>query len=195
MEENKGGMLKSAMQKGLYFGGALVVINLLFYLLIDLKNWSLLGIAGFSFLVSFLPVILGLYVFTKSFRNEEMGGYLTYRQGLNYGMSLSFFSAVILSLYLLVFNSFIDPSYAHKNQELMKNKTYEFMTVMGSSQSQIDQVMGDLEKELDKATEVSRAQGALSNIVSTTFMGFIISLIMAAILKKEKPLFEDTSKQ
>ena len=66
---------------------------------------------------------------------------------------------------------------------------------MGSSQSQIDQVMGDLEKELDKATEVSRAQGALSNIVSTTFMGFIISLIMAAILKKEKPLFEDTSKQ
>ncbi|WP_439182331.1 DUF4199 domain-containing protein [Carboxylicivirga taeanensis] len=182
---------KSWINNGVIFGAVLVVMNVLMYLVVDLEKISLMGFAGIGIVFGFLPVIIGLIIIIRNYR-KELGGYMKLKQGMLYGTYVTFVAAVIVAIYSIAFNNFIDPDYVQKTQEAVIEKTYNFMESSGVPQSAIDEQLGEMEKEMQKEVDNAKLISPLKSILYTTIMGFVISLILAAIFKKEPSVFNTT---
>lgn len=85
-------------------------------------------------------------------------------------------SAVIGLVYTLIFMNFIDPTFQQQAMELQQQKWLDF----GMTEEQIDASTAMAEK--------FQSPGILSAIILATsaFFGFIVSAIVAAIMKKNE---------
>lgn len=190
MENKKSPLLSAVINNGLIFGASLVVLNVLFYLLIDMESISLFALAGLGFAAGFLPLVIGLILLIRNYKKKELGGFMKYKQGLWYGTYVTFTAAIVLALYTLVFNNVIDPDYTKKTQEAVVEKTLSFMELSGVPQDMIEEQMEQLEEAMNNEIDNAKLITPLKSILITTITGFVISLILAAILKKEPSVFE-----
>jgi len=181
----KSGMIKKCMNDGLIFGVILVILNVLIYVLIDFETLSFWSIMSFALLSAFLPLVVGIIVFLVKYKKNDLGGFISYGNGLKYGTLLTLFASIILSFYTIVFNNFIDKEYAHKQQQIIMSKTYEFMESSGLPDKVIDEKMDEMEAAIEAEVQNSKFMSPIKSIFFLTFVGFIISLIVAAIVKKE----------
>ncbi|MCT4590777.1 MAG: DUF4199 domain-containing protein [Carboxylicivirga sp.] len=191
MEKENNAPSKSWINNGVILGAVLVAVNVLMYIIVDLEKISLMGFMAIGILFGFLPLIIGLIIIIRNYR-KELGGFMSLKQGMLYGTYVTFVAAVIVAIYSLAFNNFIEPDYVKKTQEAIMEKTYQFMESSGVPQQAIDEQIEKMEKGMQKEVESAKLLGPLKSILWTTIFGFVISLILAAILKKERPMFEDT---
>lgn len=187
-------MFKSAMRYGLYLGPLLIVSHVLLYLFIDLQKYSLMGIMGWMFVFSFLPFVWGLYWLMKRFRNDDFGGFMSYWEGVRFGTTLMLFAGIITAGYQLVFNNWIDPAYGPRVQEIIAEKTVAFYERINAPQAQIDQYIKSYDKGVAEAASQSQLVLALKSIPMSAFLGFAVSLVVAAILKRKGDPFESAMK-
>jgi hypothetical protein len=129
--------------------------------------------------ITYLIIGVGLYLAMSDFKKENQG-FMTYGQGLGLGVMKSVIVGIISGFFSFAYIKFIDPTIS---DQLMK-KAIEEMEKKGTPDEQIEQAM--------EITKMFMTPGALFVIAvfGTLFIGLIISLIMAAILKKEKSVFE-----
>lgn len=169
MEENKNPLLKHTMTYGAIVGIALVVFSVLQY------------ITGLTFskglgMLQYVILLAGIYMGAKAYRDKVAGGSISYGKALWIGIVISFFAGFIWSFYNFLLMRYIDPDLVEKTLALLEEQ-YENSRFFTE-----DMIEKSLEATRSSLTEVwSIPLGALS----MSFIGFIISLIAAAFIKKE----------
>lgn len=169
MEENKPGLLKFALTYGLIIGLALVVYAVILYIADAYFNKAL----GY---VQYVILIAGIVMAVIAFRDKAQGGYITYGRALGLGVLVALFAGTITIVFNYVMMNYIDPGLIDKSmaviEETLQNSRFVPEDMIGPS--------------LEKARKNMTALWTLPvGIATFTLVGFIISLVTSAILKKE----------
>ncbi len=172
-EEKKTSLLRSTMNYGAMLGLALIIYTLLLWML-DKTGHTGLG------LVSYLIMIVGIVLATKSFRDQESGGFISYGRALGVGTLTCVFAGIITSFFTYLLFTVIDPGLMDKTYLMMEEAYYD----AGMTDSQIEVAM-DMAKRFTNPVMM-----AVFGVFGSAFMGFIFSLITSIFLKREADPFE-----
>ncbi len=159
---------KNSMNWGLIVGIVLIIYSLLMYFLgLSLEKW-----VGY---LSYLLILGGIIYSTIQYRDNILGGSITYGKALGFGTLVILFAAIVSAVYAYLFYAYIDPEMINKILEM----TEEEMVNKGVSDEQIEMAL-EMQSKFMKPWLM-----ALFSIPSLTFMGFIFSLFTSIFLKKE----------
>lgn len=173
MENQNPSVVKAALKYGALIAGLLILLAVIQYKFRANDNAAL----GW---LEMLVIIGGLYWSMKVYREHHLGGFMEFGQGVGYGTLASLFGGSIKSIYDYIFFKYIDPSFL----EEIKNTAYDKLMQSGSSDAELNM--------MEKIYEMAYTPGIMliGGILSAVLGGVIISLILAATLKKSKPLFD-----
>jgi len=129
--------------------------------------------------LSFVFMIVAIVLSMKDFR-EQNKGFMSYGEGLGLGTLVSAVMGLLSSAFTMFYIQFIDNTLLTQGMDKVRSD----MEAKGMDDSQIDQAMELSQKFMSPG--VVFAMGVFMYILT----GFIISLIVAAIVRKEKPVFE-----
>ncbi len=166
--ENQTNSKSIILNYGLYLGVIGVFIHLAFYATGNLiKLGWLSGILGFVAMIAL--IVLGI----KKFKADN-NGFLTFGQALKVGVGIAVISAVISTIYTLIFTNVIEPEFQQQTLEIQR-------------QAWIDAGLNDEQIEASEAMAKKFSSPMITAplaIVVSAFFGFIISAISGAIMKK-----------
>lgn len=166
------GMMKTALTYGLLIGVLMLVIHLVFYFAGAIASM-------YMAYIYYAVMLAGIVLATKAWRDEVMGGYISYGQALGFGTLTIFFASVLVGVYFFIFYKFVDPGALND-------------LLVAAEQKMIDKNPAITDEELDLALSISQrfmkpGFMALSSILNYTFLGFIMSLITSIFMKKNNP--------
>jgi hypothetical protein len=167
--ENKRSQAKVAMNYGLLYGLAGIAITLLFYFLgIDMQS-------KIPMFVGFIALIIFIFTGVKSYRDEDLEGYISYGRSLGTGTLIALFGSIITAIFTVILFTYIAPELPEKILENAQQKFAEG----GMSDDQVEQGL--------KMTRMfmSPVWLFLFSILTTVFWGFLFSLIISIFTKKE----------
>ncbi|WP_066506165.1 DUF4199 domain-containing protein [Rufibacter sp. DG15C] len=161
---------------GLRYGlitGFISVIYSLILFVTEMNNNSALSY------LSILILAGGIFFAYKHFKGMN-GGFMSYGQGLGIGTVLSAVAGLLGGIFTFIYVKFVDTAFLQKVQDLQIAKMEE----QGLSEAQIE-----------KATEMAATFSGpgmmlVMGILGTLVIGFLVSLVMAAIMKRSQPEFE-----
>lgn len=162
-----------SLKWGLILGLVSIAVTTVYYVL------NIFNPSWYGYVVSFLMYFGVLYFAMNEFRTLN-GGFMKFGEGLGLGVLAFLCSAVIYSVYDFVYKNYIDTTIISKQLQMVEQQ-YENM---GMSPELIEQSLSQAE------TMFNSSLGFLMTIFGIVFSGFICSLIMAAIMKRNKPMFE-----
>ena len=137
------------------------------------KNWMVM--LGISFIITFVILYLALSEY-KRLNN----GYMSFGEGVALGTLAITVGGILGLVYDFCYKIYIDPNIVTQQLDLAREQ-YE---TMGFSEEQI-------ELSIEKAQQYTTSGLAfILGIVFMVIIGAICSLIMSAILKKEKSIFD-----
>ena len=172
--ENKNASLRSSMNYGLILGLALIALSLIQYIMDIYNSPAWVSILNYAF---FIGVI---FYGTKKFRDDVLGGSISYGKAVGFGVLISLFASIIFGFFFYLLVTFIDPDYMAN----MMKAVEEMYLEKGMSEDQVEMAM----------KMVGKMQTPLLLMISSIFgfvlMGTFFSLITSAFIKKEKPLFD-----
>jgi len=161
-----------ALKYGVITGVASIVYNVI--LIISEKNQNqALSALGLIILVA------GMVYAMREFKTENTG-YMSYGQGLGIGTLIAAISGLLGATFMMFYTHFIDTNFMQKTLDTARGD----MERRGMSDAQIDAGMQFSEKMMSPG--IMFATGVFFSI----FIGFILSLIIAAIMRRNKPVFE-----
>jgi len=178
MEKKNSSIGKEALKYGAIIAAVLILLSLVAYL----SNLS--GNSALGWLENVI-IIGGLVWAMKNFRDKHLGGYMEFGQGVSLGTLASLFGGSLTSLYSFIFLKYIDPSAL----EELKEVSIERVMQGGYSDTELEM--------MDSIFQFVYTPGLMliGGILSAILGGVIISLILAAIIKKPKPLFEEATQE
>jgi Protein of unknown function (DUF4199) len=162
--------MKAGMMYGFVFGVALVGISLLFYVLDTDLNSKMPQLAGYG------ALLVSLFIGIKTYRDQDLGGYISYGKSLGTGVLIAFFGSVIAAFYTYVFFTFIDPAMIDKIMEMSQQKMME----KGLPDEQVESSLAMVRQFMTPGWMFCFA------ILTYTFMGFLFSLIISIFTKREQ---------
>ena len=171
--ENQRTQTKVAMNYGTLFGLSGVAVFLLFFFIgtdiqSKLPQWI-------SYVILCVFIVIGI----KSYRDEDLGGYISYGKSLGTGTLISLFGSFISAIFVVLFFKFIAPDMIQR----ILDSTQQKLTEDGMSEDQIEMAM------LYTIKFMTPIWLFFFSVISTTFMGFIFSLIISIFTKKEQNPF------
>lgn len=169
MEQPTTTTARTALKYGLIFGVVYMIYTTIIYVTGQAANTAL---GWFSFVISIAGMVLAM----KEFRAES-GGFMTYGQGLGIGTMMSAVSGFISAIYSFIYNEFIDTTLRQQILDKVRTNLEE----KGMDDVQIDQAMAISEKFSGPTFSF------LFPIIGGIVGGFLLSLVVSAIMKKEKP--------
>jgi len=174
MEKKSNSMLKHSMNYGLIMGVSLVILSLIIYLMGILKPPFWVSI------INWIIVIAIIYIGSKKYRDEVLGGAIGYGNAVGYGVLVSAFSAVITSFFTVLLVTVIDPEYVNKLLVIVE----EEMVNKGLPDEQISAGL-----EMSKKF-MSPIFMFFSGLLGSVLTGLVISLITSIFVKKEAAPFK-----
>jgi hypothetical protein len=129
--------------------------------------------------LSFLILIGGIVYAMKAFR-EENKGFMSYGEGLGLGSLVSAITGLLGSTFNMFYNKFIDPTIMTQALDKVRSD----MEAKGMDDTQIDNAM--------KFSQMFMSPGVLFviGVIGSLIMGFLLSLVISAILRRDKPVFD-----
>lgn len=145
---------------------------------------TILNVAGLSqnkvlSSLSFVFMLVAIVLAMKDFK-EKNGGFMTYGEGLGLGSLTSAVMGLLSSAFTMFYIQFIDNTLLAQGLDQVR----EDMEKRGMDDAQIDQAMELSQKFMSPG--VVFVMGVIGYVV----MGFIVTLIIAAIMRRDKPVFE-----
>lgn len=128
----------------------------------------------FNLLIIFLLLFLALYLSIAKTRDNERAGFIDFRSAAGIGISVSLLFSLILALFTYLFYKF-NPD----NIEILLDSQEKFFLSEGKS-------LQEIAVNRKKSTENFDFYQALTSFISISIIGFIFSLIMALLLKREE---------
>lgn len=179
---------KLSIRHGLLIGGVSVALTIVFYIINPVLQYTNLWLGLFSFAIMVtLLVVLGLDV------RKKTGGFWNFGEAY---LSLLIMSAVAVVIGILVgfiLFKFIDPALPQKVTDALADVTSKRLESFGASQSQIDEA----NKQFTDGEMLAKFQPTIFNEVKTLGIGILIyavvDLILAACIKKKRPMFASVS--
>lgn len=129
--------------------------------------------------LSFLPFIAFIVMAQLEYK-ALLGGSLTYGKAFSTGFRVALFGGILAAIFMFIYVSYINTEFITQALEAQRAKFVE----KGMSDEQIDQAMAMTSKMMGPAMFSFWAA------VGSAFMGAIISLITAAIVKKDPSPFD-----
>lgn len=171
MENKNTGVLINSVTWGAILGIILIAYSLVLYFSgLSLESWKSLG--------DYVLIITIIIVGTKSYRDKILGGYISYGKALGFGVLIALTASLMMAVYNHVYLNYIDTDFIEKTLAMMENKLLE----QNLPDEQIEMSLS-IQRKIMKPSILS-----LMLIPSTTFTGFIFSLITSIFIKKEEPL-------
>src|SRR5258708_3453688 len=121
--------------------------------------------------------IVVLWLALKAVREENEGKYLTYGQGVGAGTLISLFSGLMSAVYTYIHFKFINTNFFDYQLELMREK----WAARGLSDVRMEQAEAMMRKFSGPGVY------AISTPIFAVCFGVLISLVIAAILKRNPP--------
>lgn len=163
------GMGMVAFQYGVLTAIALIALTLFIYFA-DMLTVKWVSWIGYGILLA------GIFLATKAYRDEHKGGFIAYGSALGFGTLTIFFASLLTAVFSFIFYSYLAPD------ALEKLKIAAEIQILETNPN-----IGDSELEL-ALRFVSPVLMAITTIFSYTFIGFVLSLITSAFLKRTNPL-------
>lgn len=129
--------------------------------------------------VSYIVLAACIFMAMKEYKSMN-SGFMGYGEGLGLGTLLSAVMGLLSAVYNYIYTSFVDTTITQKIIDLQRTE----MEKRGMSEEQIDQAMQMT------ASFMSPGLMFLFGVLGVVFVGFILSLIIAAIQKNAKPEVE-----
>jgi hypothetical protein len=126
--------------------------------------------------VVILAVVLWFGI--KAVRDEKPGATLTYGQGVGAGTLISLYGGLMTAVYTVIHLKFINVNYADYVMDTIRAK----WAAAGMTQDQMARAEGFTR------TIISPWAQAITGLFFTVIIGLIISLIISAFLKRDKPV-------
>lgn len=167
--------MKHLTNWGGILGLALIAVSLLLYLL-NLTE------ASWAQWLSYMVIAALIYMGTSAKRSIQ-GGVLTYGQGLGTGVGIAFFGSILVAFYTFIFFKFVDPDMLQELILRTENQMYD----NGMPEAQVETAMSMTEKFMQPGPMAAMV------VFSYTLVGFFISLVTSAILKKDGDPFASVS--
>jgi len=187
MENTQTNLLKSAATYGAILGVIIVIYSLILFVLNVMPVGFLIPIILFVF--SLAIYFFAIYLGTKKIRNDILGGAMTYGQGLQIGVLIALFAAIITAFYSYIQNTLIDPEYMVRVMNAQKDWMAGFMAGKGLPEAQIEKSLAAIDENIKNTNQIKTL---FTSIIASTIFGFIISLITSGILKKQINLFDES---
>jgi len=160
--------IEPALLYGGIVGGAIVLHSIILYTL-D-ASFSI-----YSQIMAYLLPIILISIVLYLYRNEYLGGSMSYSQGLGMGTLFMVVAGIISAVYMYVFLNYLDPDFKKVVLQAQEEKLLE----KGMDEAMIEQAM--------EMTSKMRSPIVMTvmSFIGTAFMGFIYSAIVSIFLKKE----------
>lgn len=129
--------------------------------------------------MSYIFMIVAIVWAMKDFR-EKNDGFISYGEGLGLGSLTAAVLGVLSSAFTLFYIQFIDNTLLAQGLDQVR----EDMERQGKDDAQIEQAIEISQKFMSPGIVF------VTVILGYLVMGFIVSLIIAAIMRREKPVFE-----
>lgn len=172
MENNsKPSFFQTTFTWGLITGFAGVVFTLILYFA------DLMLVQGLNYLGIIISIV-GIYLGTKAYRDQSLGGYIFYGKALGTGVMITLYATIISVIFMILLYTVIDTELIDKVMAVANEKNIE----RGLSEEQAEQAI-----EMGKKFFLPFA--VLGGLFGGMLIGTIISLITSAILKKEGDSF------
>jgi hypothetical protein len=167
-------------------GLVIAVIGIAIQLLTFYAAPEMLGATWFGIVTGI--IVLGVYILFTLDMRKKVGGYWTFKEALKGLFLMSIVANFTSTAFNYVFYKFIEPGAYDKVVGYVSaglTTTYE---KMGMSQDQIDKAMESVVKNL-KAQYLPEPLDLLKTVGILILLGVVLSLIFAAIFKKNPPMF------
>jgi hypothetical protein len=125
--------------------------------------------------ISYIPLVAFLLLAQKEFRDTQLGGYITFGQGFSAGFRYAIFSGLLLAVFMYLYLAILSPEVLTKS--------------MAAQQTILEQKgmsSGDIDKAMSTATKFGPIIGAFGIAIFYAIIGAVVSLVGAAIFKKER---------
>jgi len=176
--ENKRTLLwKTAASHGLVVGMLLVFIAIIIWI-------GDVGATGGMRILNWFVVIGSIYYSMKIWRDKFNGGIIKFSQALGFGVAVMFLASIVFGFYNIIYMNYLEPNSVVESMDLLEETYYE----MGFSEEKVALAM-----ETAGALQTPLFQ-AFSTVFGTTFLGFIVSLIVALFVRREGDPFQDAMK-
>ena len=124
-------------------------------------------------------LVVGMVYAMRDFKDQNEG-FMSYGQGLGLGTLIAAISGLLGATFMMFYTQFIDTNLMRSTMD----KTREGFEKQGMSDAQIESAMEVSEKMMSPG--ILFAMGVFVSIL----FGFIIALIVAAIMRRNRPVFE-----
>ncbi|MGQ8335208.1 DUF4199 domain-containing protein [Sunxiuqinia sp. A32] len=179
MEQKSTSMLKPAMNAGIILAIVSILFSVIVWITKLIENMGIFG-SFVIMLVSLVITVVLLIVFTKRYRDINLGGQITFKDAFLFGLFIVVLSTVITSLYNYIFHNFIDPGYQERVMTSMQDKVYQMMSSKGVPEAQIEETLNQMAAQ-EKPTPLQLLR---QSVIFGLIGGSIMSLISSAIIKK-----------
>lgn len=160
---------RTALKWGAILGLVLMAITLIMYLTDQSTNPLFSGLT--------LGAVVALLVLAMRDYRTLNGGYMTYSEGLGIGALLSAVAGLLSSAFSTFYNVVIDPTVQQRAMEQAREK----MEAQGNmSDESIEQAM-EWSQKLQ-----SPGFTFIAGVFGTVIVGFLLSLIVAAFIRRNK---------
>lgn len=185
MAENKS--LKSiSLKNGLILGVISLLLGI-FFMWITKSVDSFITFYVLMILVSFvIPVVL-YCIFSVRMRRAN-GGYWNFKEALQSIFIMLAVTVLVSNLGTVAFNAAV-PSLQEEMLDNSLNLTIESMESFGAGDEAVDEAVAKIEMQRDSIGDISFGQ-VFRGLFISFLLYFVLALILAAIFKKEKPVFE-----
>lgn len=182
MEQDQFNLNKIAVGNGFVIALVTVAAQLASYYFFP----ALMGSMGYGFLIMFLTLIV--FVLLTLDMRKKIGGYWDFKEALKSIFLMAFTAGIVSAIFNLLYYKFVEPNALEKIQGYVVDgltATYERLNL---SQDEIDKNIGTVEESMQAQYNPTVSQFAKTLFIAI-LVEFVMSLIFAAIFKKEPPLY------
>ncbi len=131
--------------------------------------------------ISYVLTIIAIIYGVKNYRDQELGGFISYGQSLGTGVLIGLFSGIIMAVFVVLMFTVIDPGLTEKIMDTAQQK----MADKSMSEEQMETSLKWARKFMSPPFLF------IFSIISSVFMSFIFSLIISIFMKKEQNPFDN----
>lgn len=166
---------QTSVNYGLIGGMAAIALGMLYYLI------NVRGFIAWGGWFSNLAIIASMAMAALAVRREQ-GGFLPFREALKSTFLVWVIASFLSMVFLYLLYNFIDPGLVDIQKEVVAEMMDRFLA--SADQATIDQIEESMTAE-NFGLDIKKS--LLGYAFSLIFPGFIVSLIVAAIVKRPQP--------
>jgi len=164
------------------FGIISAVVGILVYVILYLGGVKLF-MSPVAYIGYAIPIVFAVLACLKQKKND--GGFLEFSKALKISFGVFVITAITTTIVSYVLMNYIDKEFSEAMQQASMEMTEKMMKKFGAPQDSIDKAIA----EASKSNPFSASKMALGFAFSCIFW-FLISLIVALIVKKKNPANE-----